>query len=335
MKLPQIPRWSAAVLAAGLSACSLDHDIATAHAERRAAIDIAGLPALGAYSRETSATVPLAQRWFDRGLLWTYGFNHAEAARCFRRAQEAEPGFALAYWGEALALGPNINAPLESGNHAARAFAASREALARIENASPVERALIEALAERYADPAETPFDAQDRETLDAAYADAMSAVFAAFPKDPDVGTLFADARMNQRPWDYWTSKPWERDGTPKTGIREALEVLRAVVAMHPEHPGAHHMRIHLCEASPFLEEAVSSADALGGLVPGSGHLVHMPSHAFVRVGRYKDAIDANTAAVAVDRAYFDRAGPQGTYEFYRAHNHHFRAWVAMYPDVA
>ncbi|MBK8975562.1 MAG: hypothetical protein IPM29_06525 [Planctomycetes bacterium] len=281
---------------------------------------------LGTYSRPVSIRGEEARFWFDQGLLWTYGFNHDEAVRSFREAQRLDPDCAMACWGEALALGPNINAPFESPAEAREAFVASRRALALADRCTPVERALIEALATRYADP-----NPDDRSALDAAYADAMAEVWRRFPDDPEVGTLLADARMNQRPWDYWTSRYWQRDGEPKPGIQEALDALRAVISRHPDHPGAHHMMIHVCEASPHVELAVASADALVGLAPGAGHLVHMPSHAFVRVGRYADAEQANVLAITADRRYFAKAGPQGVYEFYRAHNHHFLVWAAMY----
>ncbi len=336
MNTPTRPRrasWLAAALLGTLAACSSPSDPADrAIIPSRPVADGDGPPApLGAYSRQTSTEIPAAQAWFDRGLLWTYGFNHAEAVRCFQRAQELDPGFAMAHWGEALALGPNINAPMEDPAVAAQAYAASRKALDLSADALPVERTLIVALQSRYADHRARPMSAEFRKDLDAAYATAMAEAWHAHPSDPEVGTLYADALMNQRPWDYWTSKFWEADGQPKEGMQQALDTLRKVVADHPRHPGAHHMRIHLCEASPFVAEAVESADALAGLVPGSGHLVHMPSHAWIRVGRYRDAERVNLEAVQLDRNYFAKAGPQGLYEFYQAHNSHFLAWAAMY----
>jgi tetratricopeptide (TPR) repeat protein len=276
---------------------------------------------LGAYRRSASTDSAAARRYFDQGLLWTYGFNHDEAVRSFREAQRLDPGFALAHWGEAFALGPNINLPMTDPAVAKQAYDASRRALARLDGCTAVERALIEALALRYADPSP-----ERRADLDRAYADAMAEVWRRFPDDPDVGALFADARMNQRPWAYWTA-----DGRPEPGIEAALDALRSVIAAHPRHPGAHHFMIHVTESSPDPAEGVPSAEVLASLVPGSGHLVHMPAHTFQRVGRYRDAEEANRRAVAVDRAYFDRVGSQGIYEFYRAHNHHFRAYAAMF----
>ena len=221
-----------------------------------------------------------------------------------------------------FALGPNINAPLTDMDAARDAYRASREALARADGASPVERALIEAVAVRYAEDPESV----RRADLDAAFAEAMKAVHARFPDDPDVAALFADARMNQRPWDYWAT-----DGSPNPGTAEAVAVLRDTVRRHPAHPGGHHFFVHVMEASPTPHEAVPSADALAGMVPGSGHLQHMPCHIYHRVGRYLDAEMSNVVGIAEDRAYFHVAGVQGVYEFYLAHNHHFRAWSAMF----
>ncbi|MBI5853620.1 MAG: hypothetical protein HZB39_21640 [Planctomycetes bacterium] len=276
-------------------------------------------PDLGRYVRPTSARSAGAQGWFDQGLLWSYGFNHAEAVRCFRAAQAADPDFALAWWGEAWALGPNINAPMdEAGGRAA--FAAITQARALRAHASPVEQALIDALATRYADPPPA-----DRAALDAGFVAAMRDTRRRFPDDPDVGAIFADAILNTRPWDYWNA-----DGSPKEGTSDALDALRAVLIARPDHPGAHHFHIHVTESSPRPEDGLVSAQVLETLAPGAGHLVHMPAHTLHRLGRYFEAEEHNRRAIDVDRRYFRRAGPQGGYEFYLAHNHHFRAWSAM-----
>ncbi|MEO0478192.1 MAG: hypothetical protein AAF196_01800 [Planctomycetota bacterium] len=282
---------------------------------------------LGAYQAQVTTDDAEARFWFDQGLLWTYGFNHLEAVRSFREAQRIDPDFAMAYWGEALALGPNLNGGILSPENAVRAHEASQTAIELSATTNPVERALIEALTVRYAGPEELEFeDEEQRKALDARYAEAMAAVMEQFPEDPDVCTLFADARMNQRPWDYWTE-----DGEPKSGIAEAMATLRRVTMERPDHPGGHHLMIYITEASSDPSEGVASADALRTLVPGSGHLVHMPSHTYQRVGRYYDAERTNRNAIAVDRAYFREAGTQPVYEFYRAHNHHFQAWAAMF----
>lgn len=276
-------------------------------------------PDLGRYARPTTTRSAEAQRWFDQGLLWSYGFNHQEAVRCYRAAQAADHDFALAWWGEAWALGPNINAPMDEAAGRA-AFAAITQALARRAHASPVEQALIDALATRYADPPPA-----DRAALDAAFVAAMREVRRRFPDDPDAGAIFADAILNTRPWDYWNA-----DGSPKAGTSDALDTLRAVLVARPDHPGAHHFHIHVTESSPRPEDGLVSAQVLETLTPGAGHLVHMPAHTLHRLGRYLEAEEHNRRAIDVDRNYFRRAGPQGGYEFYLAHNHHFRAWSAM-----
>jgi tetratricopeptide (TPR) repeat protein len=283
---------------------------------------------LGPYGRAELGTADDEARfWFDQGLSWTYGFNHAEAVRSFQMAQRLDPEFALAHWGEAYALGPNINAPM-SPDAEVEARAAVDRALALREFALPAEVALIEALDARYARApgAGDEADAVDRDALNAAFADAMADVHRRFPGDPDIAVVFADARMNQQPWDYWTE-----DGAPKSpGVQEALDTVRRVIANDPAHPGAHHLHIHLTE-SHHPDQALESAQVLASLMPGSGHLVHMPAHILHRVGNYQASEEHNRLAIELDRAYFAKAGPQGLYEFYLAHNHHFRAWSAMF----
>jgi tetratricopeptide (TPR) repeat protein len=261
--------------------------------------------------------LPLAQRYFDQGLVLAYGFNHAEAARSFREAQKLDPGFAMSWWGEALVLGPNINAAMEAAN-VPRAWQAAQRARVLAKGASPSERALIEALAVRYA-----PEPAEDRSALDRAYADAMRAVARQFPDDAQVQTLFAEALMDTMPWDYW-----QEDDEPKPALREVLTALERAVTLDPSHPGANHLHIHAVEAvRPRDGEA--SADRLNSLVPGAGHLVHMPSHIYIRVGRYGDAVDANERAIASDDAYVTQCHEQGMYPLaYMPHNQHF-LWYA------
>jgi tetratricopeptide (TPR) repeat protein len=275
---------------------------------------------LGSYTRPVTIDSAQAQRLFDDGLQLTYGFNHDEAVRSFRRAAELDPGSPMPWWGIAYCLGININDPVMGEERSKGAWEAVNEAVARLDAATPVERALIGALAERYAWPAP-----EDRSGLDRAYADAMGRVYAAFPEDADVAALFAESLMNLQPWDYWT-----HDGQPKGRIEEIVAVIERGLADHPDHPGLNHFYIHAVEASSDPDRAEPAADRLTTLVPGSGHLVHMPSHIYVRVGRYADARRSNEQAVAIDRAYFKTAPPPGIYATYYAHNLHFLAFAAM-----
>ncbi|MCB9898151.1 MAG: hypothetical protein H6825_09125 [Planctomycetes bacterium] len=277
---------------------------------------------LGTYTRPLETPSAEARAWFRQGLMLTYGFNHDEAVAAFEEARRLDPGFALAAWGVGFALGPNINMPMTDPDVASRAYAAAQDAakLAAV-RATPVERALCEALTLRYADPPPA-----DRAALDLAYADAMRDVHARFPDDPDVGALFADSLLNLSPWDQWT-----KDGRPKEHTEECLAVLEDVLATHPDHPLANHLYIHATEAGPHPEAAEPCADRLGRLVPGQGHLVHMPSHTYVRIGRYADAVEANQRALLVDDAYFASHGWHGVYALYRAHNAHFLAYAAMF----
>ncbi len=269
---------------------------------------------LGTVSFAVSTASPEAQRYFNQGLRLAYAFNHAEALRAFRAAQRLDPGCAMAYWGEALVLGPNINAPMEPGAVPVAREAAER-ALTLAARASDREQALIQALIHRYGgDPR------ADRRVLDAAYADGMARAAAQFPGDPDINVLFAEALMDLQPWDYWT------DGgrTPRGRAGLAIETLERVLAAHPDHPGAIHYYIHLVEASDRPERAERHAERLAALMPGAGHIVHMPFHIYYRVGRYRDAVAANRAAVAADQAYLagDHAG--GIYpSTYYPHNVH------------
>jgi len=273
-----------------------------------------------AYRRPTSTTSAEAKLWFDQGLMLLYGFNHDEAIRSFRRASEIDPDFGLAWWGVAYAYGLHINNPAMTEVQSRRGHAAALEALRRVDGAWPVERALIEAVATRYEWPAP-----EDRAHLDVAYADAMEQVWRAFPDDPDVGALFAESLMNLQPWDLWT-----HDFEPKGRTLEIVETLERVIALREDHPGANHFYIHAVEASSDPHRAIPAADRLGALVPGSGHLVHMPSHIYARVGRWACASDANERAIAADRAYFRTAPPPEFYSVYALHNIHFLAWSAM-----
>ena len=276
------------------------------------------LTGLGTIHMAVATDNARAQAFFDQGLRLLYAFNHEEARRAFREAARLDPGLAMAHWGIALTLSPNLNAPMtpESGRTAFGAVQSARRLALR---ASARERALIEALAHRLAeDPAAA------RPPLDRAYADAMAKVAAAHPDDPDVLTLYADAAMNTMPWDYW-----RKDGSPKPETAVIGAMLERVIKAHPDHAGAHHYYIHLYEASDEPERAEASADRLGGLMPAAGHIVHMPAHIYIRVGRYADAAEANLRAIAADENYLSQCQAQGLYPVsYYPHNLHF-LWAA------
>ena len=270
---------------------------------------------LGTLSHKITTSDPRAQRYFDQGLRLAYAFNHLEAQRAFRMAQKLDPKCALCFWGEALVLGPNINAPMEP-SAAGPAWAAVSKANALAKHANAKEQALIEALSKRYAKSPEV-----DRERLDQAYAAAMGGLARRFPGDDDIAVLYAESLMDLSPWDYW------EDGgrKPKGRTAEILKVLEEVLANDPDHPGAIHYYIHMVEASDRPERAAPYAERLAGLMPGAGHLVHMPGHLYYRLGRYLDAIKANRAAIEVDEAYLKETGAEGIYaEGYYLHNIHF-----------
>jgi tetratricopeptide (TPR) repeat protein len=259
-----------------------------------------------------------AQRYFDQGMRLIYGFNHAEALRSFREAARNDDGCAMAYWGQALALAPNINDSAIGPDREKQGYHAIREALKRESQASEKGRALISAMLTRFAS---APPDG-DRKSLNTPYATAMKVVWSRFPDDPDIAVLYADAVMNTRPWDYWT-----REGKPQPGLADARAALEQAIRQHPDHPGARHIYIHLMEASGEVDLAIPSADRLGSMMPGAGHLVHMPSHVYIRVGRYADAAAANVKAIAADEDYITQCRAQGIYPAgYYPHNIHFLA---------
>ena len=275
---------------------------------------------LGPLSRAVTTRSPEAQRYFDQGLAFLYGFNHDEAIRSFRRAGELDPGCAMAHWGIAIANGPHINNPVLPPDRAQAAFEALRLAQAAVAGATPVEKALVVAQAARYTSP-----PPEDRKQLDIAYANAMRAVWAAYPNDADAGALFAEAMADLRPWDLWLP-----DGQPQPGTEELIAALDGVLRLDPKHPLALHLYIHAVEASTQPGRADAAAEALRERLPGLGHLVHMPSHIDVRRGRWQEAIVANTKAIASDRAYTARSPVQGFYRLYMAHNHHMLTYGAM-----
>ncbi len=259
-----------------------------------------------------------AQRFFDQGLVLAYGFNHAEAGRSFQEAARLDPECAMCYWGQALVLGPNINARMDAAD-APEAWAALTRARELAGGASEKEQALIRALGARYAEQAP-----EDRSHLDLAYADAMRQVHEAYPDDTDVATLFAEALMDTTPWDYW-----REDGEPKPELEEVLAALDGAIERQPDHPGANHLYIHAVELGR-PEAGLAAAERLADAVPGAGHLVHMPSHIYIRVGRYHAAAEANLRAVAADDAYATACRKQGLYPLaYMPHNRHFLWAVA------
>ena len=277
-------------------------------------------PGFGNYHVEVTTGSEEAQRWFDQGIQLLYGFNHDEAIRSFARAAEIDPGCAMAWWGISYAHGLHINNPEMTEAQSKAGYEAAQSALAALDNETPLEHALVDAVATRYTWPAP-----EGRTHLDEAYADAMEEVWRTFPNNPDVGALYAESLMDLQPWDLWT-----RDGQPKGRTTEIVQVLERVLELDPNHPGANHFYIHAVEASPTPERALAAADRLGALVPGSGHLVHMPSHIYIRVGRYPDAADTNARAIEVDRAYFEMAPEPEFYGLYFVHNIHFLTYAAM-----
>jgi len=296
-------------------------------ADRDALVARAGAPlfdGMGEHHYAITSNDPGAQRYFNQGMVIDFAFNHAEATRSFRAAQTLDPDCAMCHWGEALALGPNINvtfngkAVMEDDARRA-AHAAIQRAVSLKDGVAPIEADLIDALATRYnGDPA------TDREPLDLAYAEAMRAVHAKHPDDDDASALFAEAVMTTMPWDYWVDPE-----NPRPNTIEVIDALEGVLARSPGHPLALHLYIHAVEASSSPARAEAAADMLADLVPGAGHLVHMPSHIYWRVGRYNDASEANVLAAAVDEAYIAACNAQGFYPAaYYPHNIHF-LWAA------
>ena len=289
---------------------------------------------LGAYSRAITTKSPDAQLWFDRGLNWVYAFNHEEAIVCFRRALEHDPVCAMAHWGISYAAGPNYNLPWHLYDPAgkakalAAAYDAMQLALAHVGQATQVEQALIQALPARY--PQRDPIE--DQSAWNDAYTDAMRAVFGANRNDLDVRAIFADAIMNQTPWQMWDlSTGGVADGA---GTAEAVEVLESAFRDIPaswDHPGLLHLYVHLMEMSPFPQRALRAGDRLRDLVPDAGHLIHMPTHIDVLCGHYQDVVVYNRKAIVADRKYLEREGAMNFYSLYRTHNHHFAIYGAMF----
>jgi tetratricopeptide (TPR) repeat protein len=261
-----------------------------------------------------TTTNPLAQKYFNQGLVLTYGFDHADAEVSYLEAARHDPEAAMAYWGAAFVLGPNINATMDAAD-APRAYALAQQALALSSKASEKERALIEALATRYA-----PEAPADRSALDQAFAEAMRQVYGRYPDDPNIAVLFAEALMDLHPWDYWTEDDQAQPWTP-----EIQTLLEKVMAAHPRHPHGHHLYIHLLENSPTPEATVKSADIIRHLVPQAGHLVHMAGHAYYAAGLYHDCSVVNEEAIGVDKVLRASFDTEGLYQLaYMPHNMHF-----------
>ncbi len=275
---------------------------------------------LDVYSFPITTEDSLAQRYFNQGLVLAYGFNHAESARSFYQAIREDSTCAMCHWGYAYVLGPNYNAGMEKDNFE-KAYQASQKALELSENTTEIEQVLIQAMAHRYA---ENP--PENRHALDSAYADALKAVFQTFPENADVGTFYAEALMDMHPWDLWNHERNAMPWTPKI-----LNILDSTLAIDSLHPGANHLYMHAVEASKYPQKGLFSAKLFDqGLVPGSGHLMHMPSHVYIRTGHYHRGSVANVKAVEVDSLYLARCYAKGIYPLgYVPHNYHFLSATA------
>lgn len=318
-----------------LALCLLPGFVAEAqHSPKPAEADaplVGIIDGLGNHTHAITTSQPEAQAYFDQGLRLLFAFNHDEAIRAFRAAAQIDPQCAMAQWGIALALGPNYNLEAEKERSAA-AYQALLLAQKLMTKASPAEQAYIAAIGKRYSSDPEA-----DRKTLDLAYADAMRKLVKAYPGDLDAAVLFAEAMMDLRPWDLWTP-----DGQPQPGTDEIVATLEDVLRRNPNHPGANHFYIHAVEASTTPQRGLGAALRLSGLVPGSGlsiseplmpgsgHLVHMPSHIYFRVGWYSAAAEANRRAIEADQKYIAQYKPTGIYAMmYYPHNIHF-LWAAL-----
>lgn len=278
------------------------------------------LPGLGGHRFAVTSSQPDVQRWFDQGLALAWGFNHEAAERSFLKAAELDPACAMCWWGAALVLGPHVNAAMDPANNA-KAWQRIVKAQSLAAAATPREQAYIKALAVRYAE--QPP---ADRKPLDEAWATALGERVKASPDDLDAAVFLAEALMDLQPWNYYDGQ-----GQPKGRIEEVVATLESVMQRNPEHAGALHLYVHAVEASNTPERGVAAADRLRGLLPGSGHLVHMPAHIYTRVGRYHDAVLANRLAVAADDSFLAtcKPGPAVYPLAYVPHNHHFLWWAA------
>jgi tetratricopeptide (TPR) repeat protein len=288
---------------------------------------------LGSYHRPIDTPSPQAQVWFDRGMGWAYAFNHEESVRCFERALDLDPELAIARWGIAYAIGPNYNKPWEAFDpvdlNASLARARMELGLAEHGRASATERGLISALQKRF--PTDDPEDTTALQLRHTVYADAMTALAAAYPDDVDVQALAADALVNITAWALWDTRTGQP--APKSRVVEAKRILDAALdtPAGQSHPGILHLYLHTMEMSATPEAALPAADLLRGLVPDGGHLAHMPSHIDVLCGQYRASVEANLIAVEADRRFVERAGPLNFYSLYRAHDLHFVVYSAMF----
>lgn len=274
---------------------------------------------LGPYTRNAETSNAQAQRYFDQGMMFMFAYNHDEAVRAFREAARLDPECALAHWGVALASGMNYNDPKFTPERVKIAAAALASARAKSKDKSAATRALIDALAARYPEP-----PPEERADAEKAYSAAMKAVWEKFPKDADIGALYAESMMNLRPWDLWTET-----GQRQPGTAEILGTLEAVLKLDAAHPLANHLYIHAVEASPEPGKADAAANALRGKHPALGHLLHMPSHIDIRRGRWREAVESNRLAIDADAKYHAVVPEQGLYRMYMAHNHHMLAFAA------
>ena len=314
-------------IALGAADASAQHD----HVGGTAAAPPEIQDGMGTWHHAIKTRYPEAQRYFDQGLAFLYGFNHDEAARYFRRASELDPASPMPYWGLALSIGPNYNDAEVSEARAAATHDAVQKALARVQNGSAVEADYVHALAKRYpsADPK------SDWKKLHLDYSNAMRELVKKYPDDLDLATMFGESLMMLRPWQLWTA-----DGKPAPGTEELVAVLESVMRRDPDHPGANHFYIHAVEASPNLERAIPSAMRLLTLMPAAGHLVHMPGHIFLQTGDYGLVAESNVKASEADRAFVKRTGATGMYPLmYWTHNMHFiafaRAQEGRYEDAS
>lgn len=272
------------------------------------------LPNLGSFEYNVTTSSELAQQYFNQGLILAYGFNHLEAYRSFNEAADIDSNCAMAYWGMALVLGPNINAAMENSD-INPVYEAIQKAIKFSNKVTEKEKDFILALSKRYS---KEPLE--DRSSLDSAYSDAMRKVSNKYPNDTEAGVLFSESVMDLHPWDYWL-----KDGTPQPWTKEIISQLEKVLKLDPKHPGANHLFIHTIEASKTPERGLEHADRLRTLIPGAGHLVHMPSHIYIRVGKYHEGTLANQMAVKSDEAYLNQCNQQGLYPMgYYPHNFHF-----------
>jgi len=272
---------------------------------------------LGTFHRKITTRSPLAQKYFDQGMRLLWAFNHDEATRSFAKAAKIDPSCASCYWGVALTLGPNYNMPMMSSARGRVGWEALRKARSNARRATPVERALIAAVAKRYRGVEEV--DPSNSKPLLGAYVEAMRAVAAKYPNDLDVQTMYAEGLMNTNPW-----KLWNEDGTANPGTDQIVSTLRSVLEKDPNHPGANHYYIHAVEASQHPDLAIRSAEVLNGMMPSAGHLEHMPAHILQRVGRYEEAAEANRKGAAADLAYIKATAPPDYYPMYLIHNFQF-----------